>query len=101
MDRTLTTAQQRKVRARFLRVAMRPAGTREPTFEGVRWSDDYRTVFVPHDSGLGVCGFDSMFHEHQPIRRCVDGRVYPLSNPAADSLLRAIAAVMGEEVSEK
>ena len=101
MDRALTPAEQRKVRARFIRASMRPAHCPEPTFEGVRWSDDYRYVFVPDNSGLGPCGFHSLFPEHQPVEVRPGGLVYPRLNPGADSLLRAIAAVMGEEITDE
>lgn len=93
-ERTMTPRQLASVRARFLRAQMRPAHVPAPRFDGVRWSDDYGTVYIPDDSGLLPCGFESLFPEHEPVGSADGGRLYDAHNPAARSLLGAIAAVL-------
>lgn len=83
-----------KVRARFMRASMRPAHCPEPSLLEVRWSDDYRYVFIHKASGLMACGFDGLlFTDHKPVAEDKNWAIFSDTTPAARSLLGAIQAV--------
>lgn len=92
-NRTLTIAQQGRVRARCILLAMRKPKP-EPSLAELRWSDDERYLYVQAESGLLECGLQE---GGEPVLAGERARVYDVrTNPAAASLMGAISEVLGE-----
>lgn len=91
-DRTLSTQEARTVRRKFVAwyIQRVPRDMIGLHFGELRWSDDYRYLWVNRASGLLACGFDSLYPEHRPLAESESWAIYSSDNPAAHALLVAI-----------
>lgn len=94
MGRTLCTRDRRRVETRLKSWAAqhKMVGMPNPNLSEVRWNDDYSQLYINKESGLPAF-FDSLFHEHLPIREGQHHAVYDAKNPAASVILEAIKEV--------
>lgn len=92
VDRTLTELQRHMVRCIWMAPAfyrVKPA----PSLIEVRWSDDYRLLYVPIESGLLSCGFLDPT-QPPPVEEGSHHYVFSRANMPARSLLEAIKEVV-------
>lgn len=94
-DRTLSPRDMGRVRAHFMWWANThrlPSPQPPPNFDEVRWSNDFRYVYVSKLSGL-----DRVLQPATPVNEGHAWAIYDRTSDAAAKLLDVIHEVVGEE----